>query len=155
MSDQSIKEIEETWRHVSFSGRRPARLRPPSCASPTAGRPAGVASGARREQVADVPLDPFVAWVLAGAGLDLEAYRPAPLNRRLSACLRALRCGTTEEARALLLRRPELLDRAVDALLIGVTSLGRDPQVFDALARLALPRLEGATDALPAPGVAR
>ena len=148
MSDLSIKEIEGTWCHVSFSGRRPARRRRPSCGTPTAGTPAGGASSAGRERAADVPLDPFVAWVLAGAGLDLEAYRPAPLNRRLSACLRALRCGSTEEARALLLRRPELLDRAVDALLIGVTSFGRDPHVFDALARLALPRLEGVTDGL-------
>ena len=37
------------------------------------------------------PLHPFLAWVLDSSGLSADAYRVAPLHRRIKACLRALK----------------------------------------------------------------
>jgi len=123
-------------RHISFVGVQPAP-RPP--------RRAGFhPSASLRTPPLSAPLaelDPFLRWLLGRAGLDARAYRARALNRRLGACLRRLRAGSGEEARALLERRPYLLSRAVDAVLIGVTDFFRDKPVFDFLERTALPDL--------------
>lgn len=87
------------------------------------------------------PLDEFLPWVLQLAGLNAEHYRPQPLQRRLGACLRALRVKSVDQAKRLLCDRPEALPAAVDALLIGVTGFYRDREVFDAIARDVLPQL--------------
>jgi chemotaxis methyl-accepting protein methylase len=87
----------------------------------------------------DERLDVFIGWVLHKAGLDPTAYRPRPLNRRLSACLRSLKVRTPLQARELLEGRPELLSTAVSALLIGVTSFMRDDIVFETLRNEVLP----------------
>ncbi|HEX4123450.1 MAG TPA: CheR family methyltransferase [Tepidisphaeraceae bacterium] len=76
------------------------------------------------------------AWlrnIFRRAGLPMEAYKPESLRRRKPACLRALGAGSMVEARLLLSRRPDRLDRAMSALLIGVTDFFRDPPVFEAL----------------------
>lgn len=79
--------------------------------------------------------------LLARAGLRLEWYRPAPLVRRLAACLRRLRTRSVAEAHVRLEDHPELWTSAVNALMIGVTSLWRDPGVFVHLEQEVLPRL--------------
>jgi chemotaxis protein methyltransferase CheR len=76
------------------------------------------------------------------AGLA-RSYRPDALGRRLPACLRALKVHSAEEARQLLLRRPELLPAALSALLIGVTEFFRDRAVFEGIRTEVLPRLAG------------
>lgn len=91
-----------------------------------------------------VEIDAFSAWVLRRGGLaDTCVYRAGALHRRIPACLRALRVSSTEEARALLEERPELLRTALNALLIGVTSFFRDRHVFDEVRNNVLPRLIG------------
>jgi chemotaxis methyl-accepting protein methylase len=80
--------------------------------------------------------------VLLDAGLDPHAYRSEPLNRRLPACLRALKVTSAAAARELLASDPGLSHKALDALLIGVTRLARDESAFDALVREALPELD-------------
>ena len=85
----------------------------------------------------------FIAWVLGCAGLDAAAYRPQPLERRLPACLRALRVDSPHAARELLERKPHLLAKVVNSLLIGVTEFFREPSVFDLLAAQILPTLAG------------
>ena len=87
------------------------------------------------------PSDDFIAWVLGLAGLDAAAYRAGPLARRLPACLRTLKVGSTAAARELLERRPELVTKAVSSLLIGVTEFFREPEVFDLLRTQVLPAL--------------
>ncbi len=81
-----------------------------------------------------------MVWLLRRAGLDPALYRASPLQRRLPACLRALRAKSTDTARSLVQQQPQLLDAAIDALLIGVTEFFRDPEIFDSL-RLLLPSL--------------
>lgn len=118
---------EDALRHVRFAGRpisaaRPPR-RPPRLSSPAA----SVAA-----PTSELP-GPFVSWVLHRAGLDAASYRGQPLERRVSACLRALRAHSEAEARQILEDRVDLLATAVDALLIGVTEFFRDGAVFEAL----------------------
>jgi chemotaxis methyl-accepting protein methylase len=123
--------------HICFEGKTPARP----------GRPA------RREAcgtalraplpAAEGRLDEFTAWVLGRAGLDAAAYRTQPLERRLPACLRALKAGSAHAARELLERKPSLLAKAVNSLLIGVTEFFREPGVFDFLRTRILPALAG------------
>ena len=79
--------------------------------------------------------DALVLHVLAGSGLDPNDYRTLPLNRRVTACLRALKVCTTVQAIKTLQDRPDLLPCALDALLIGVGDFFRDPGVMAALAR--------------------
>jgi len=83
--------------------------------------------------------DAFVEWILSECGLDVPSYRSEPLHRRIPACLRALRVASSDEARALLLKKPEMLDVALDAMLIGVTEFFRDEPVFEFLIREVLP----------------
>lgn len=82
---------------------------------------------------ADEGVPEFLTWLLQRGGLDAEAYRGRSLERRLSACFRALRVTTEAEARALLERKPGLVGRALDAVLIGVTCFFRDEGVFECL----------------------
>jgi chemotaxis methyl-accepting protein methylase len=73
--------------------------------------------------------------LLSLAGLDWQDYRTGPLERRLPACLRALRVRTIREARRKIASDPDARAAAIGALLIGVTSFFRDSEVFDALDR--------------------
>jgi chemotaxis methyl-accepting protein methylase len=96
----------------------------------------------------DDPPDEFIAWVLARAGLDATAYRTPPLVRRLPACLRALKASTPDAARSMLERTPDLLAPALNALLIGVTTMFREPEVYQFLRAEILPAWSVRSDAL-------
>jgi chemotaxis methyl-accepting protein methylase len=63
------------------------------------------------------------------------------LERRLGACLRALRVGSEAEGQARLLADPDSCGAALNALLIGVSEFFRDSAVFDTLARVVVPAL--------------
>jgi chemotaxis methyl-accepting protein methylase len=69
--------------------------------------------------------------VFADAGLDLSAYRPAPLLRRVP----SLRRGLRKSGQRKLKQRSETtpLDSALDSLLIGHTGAFRDAEVFQFL----------------------
>jgi len=75
------------------------------------------------------------------AGLDLDDYRPETIKRRIPACLRAVRVEHTNEIGPVVQRHPQLLDVALSALVIGVTSFFRDPATFTALNERVLPEL--------------
>lgn len=132
-------------RHVVFPELTPGKLRPLnlSCA------PRGATGGARAVRWTTPADEPelgaderaLLDWVFGRFDLDWRQYRPGTLRRRLPACLRLVRAASPAEALGLLRRRPDLADAALGALVIGVTSLFRDPPVFDALARHVLPPL--------------
>lgn len=88
-----------------------------------------------------VKLDSFFIWLFQQAGLDAQVYQAAALQRRLPACLRALRVSSSEAARALLKQRPELISKAINAVLIGVSQFFRDSHVFHYLRDIILPGL--------------
>jgi chemotaxis methyl-accepting protein methylase len=115
-------------RHVVFPRAGGRARTPPVNADPGPPAPASDAGLPGENAV-------FLHWLLARAGLDARGYRPATLQRRLPACLRALRARSPAEARRGLDQRPELLGPALDALLIGVTGFFRDALVFDHIRR--------------------
>lgn len=61
--------------------------------------------------------------------------------RRVPACLRVLRAGSIAEAHERLDKHPEMMARALDALLIGTTDFFRDRPVFDTLQDSVIPDL--------------
>lgn len=126
--------------HIHFAGVEPPRRSPALKRVAQVRRFWPVALKSRSPETAAV-IDPFGAWLLARAGLDVQAYRAAAVQRRIGACLRQLRVPTTDAARNLLERNPELLPRALNTLLIGVTEFFRDQPVFDYLRSVALPGL--------------
>jgi chemotaxis protein methyltransferase CheR len=81
------------------------------------------------------PLHALVAWVLESAGLSADAYRTAPMHRRLPACLRTLKVSSISEAWCLM-QHPKSVEKAMDSLMIGVTEFFRDAAVFDALGEI-------------------
>jgi chemotaxis protein methyltransferase CheR len=132
--------------HVRFVGIEPASRarvrRDPVFRPGTWRQPAG--HGERRVGVGArefVALDPFLAWLLARAGIDSRAYRVGALQRRLPACLRQLRVSSVEAARALIESKPELLPQALSTILIGVSEFFRDHEVFKRLQTTFLPEL--------------
>ena len=127
--------------HVHFRGKPaiPRRVAGPAVVQPAAppGQEPSVAAS-----LADSPIDNgLLRLILAHAGLDPAAYRSRPLERRLGACLRALRVHSEHDARAQLESHPELHDVALSALLIGVSGFFRDAAVFHALRTLVMPAL--------------
>jgi chemotaxis methyl-accepting protein methylase len=123
--------------HVRFRGVPVVRSQPagaPGCPA----LPGGPAAGP--------PLSPtgLPARILALAGLDPAAYRAAPLERRVNACLRVLKADSELDARRQLDAHPELLPLALSTLLIGVSAFFRDAAVFDTLRTVVVPAL-GAT----------
>lgn len=87
----------------------------------------------------EAALDPEMAllfsWLCERAGVSIDHYRTAVLQRRAGACLRAVRCGSCAEALAAARQDPAKAERLLDALMVGVTSFFRDPLVFSALKR--------------------
>jgi len=128
--------------HVNFAGKvperaaRPARVR----AVPVAGVP-DEAPGAD-------PACEFAGALLAARQLDPISYQTRPLVRRVPAVLRALKVTSLAEARELLARRADLLDTALNALLIGATEFFRDAEVFEELRRHVIPALGSRDGAL-------
>ena len=85
----------------------------------------------------------FLCGLFARVGLGVRHYKLEMLQRRLPACLRALRASNVAHARSILRRSPHLAWPAIGAVVIGVTSFFRDAAVFDALRRVVLPLLVG------------
>lgn len=90
----------------------------------------------------------FLDWLLLRKGINPAHYRRETLARRFQACLRALRSSSVAQARGAVERNGRLLDTALNALLIGVTSFFRDERAFAALRDVALPQLPASPEAL-------
>lgn len=139
------RTILETLAHISFTGAEPAPrsrrlfggMRPGAGGGEKAAMVA-TAAGAEREEP---PLDPFMAWMLARAGLNPAAYRAGAMQRRVGACLRRLRVSSPQCAHALVERNPHLLPVVLNTALIGVSEFFRDRPVFDYMAERVLPEL--------------
>jgi chemotaxis methyl-accepting protein methylase len=95
-----------------------------------------------------VAIAEFLDWLFARTGLAAKAYRAETLERRLPACLRALRAESIAQAREIIIAQPDLAQTAVSALLVGVTSFFRDPIVFEQLRYQALAELAAGRNGL-------
>lgn len=114
----------ERYQHLTFLGDAPA-----SAAAPARSRNAGAATPA--------PLDATSAELFTSLcqnwGLSAQRYRTSVFVRRQAACLRALRAATPDEGLRAVRLNPAASERALGALMIGVTEFFRDPAVFQAL----------------------
>ncbi len=129
--------LSAKFRHVVFPGEVNRRKKvinvAAACDSPTL--PAGEMPDLSEENAS------FLRWLFAQAGLDVCQYRVETLQRRLPACLRALRVRSPAQARRLLEQSPPVIPTALSAMLVGVTMFFRDPSVFDMLRQQVLPVL--------------
>ncbi len=137
-----VKSITKEYalQHVKFVGRPTTKAPRPTERTKPLVRAAGHAAAHRSDRP-----DQFISWVFNRAGLSVDSYRGEPLQRRLTACLRALHAETEAHARQMLEQRPDLLSTAIGALLIGVTEFFRDPSVFETVRTEVLPQLASLT----------
>ena len=120
--------------HIRFEGKSGSNSRfPQSLSIPGNQTKFNPLSGIERE-----PLNPVIPLILELAGLSVDAYRIAPLQRRLFTCLRTLKADSLPEVRQILARNPALLRNAVSSLLIGVSEFFRDRDVFDAQQKIIM-----------------
>jgi chemotaxis methyl-accepting protein methylase len=74
-------------------------------------------------------------------GVDLGAYKPKCLRRRIAVRMRACGVHTYDQYREHLAHSPGEVERLHDALTINVTRFYRNPETWDAVARTVLPAL--------------
>lgn len=132
----------ERFRHVAFAGECPAapdQLRPSQRLAPRARLAPPVVLDSESRTLFDT--------LGRCCGIDIARYRASILLRRRAACLRALRVDSGSEAARLVVADEAKAQRALAAVMIGVTSFFRDGPVFAELRRLLAGR-RGGLDAL-------
>lgn len=123
----------DKYAHIHFSGRASeSEVRKPNPKAHFLGESKSV--DLHEEEVE------FFKLLTVMTALDFSAYRPSSLQRRLPACLRALKVKTVKEAIALIETKPALVSKARDVFLIGTTSFFRDGDPFFALKELLTQR---------------
>jgi chemotaxis protein methyltransferase CheR len=125
VTDQNGYSLE----HIRFEGKAANCLKPAQGFNPHS-----------VSMIVQEPLHAFVAWALESAGLSADAYRAAPMHRRLPSCLRTLKAASVSEAWSLMLHANSV-ERVIDSLMIGVTEFFRDAAVFDALREIIAGKL--------------
>jgi chemotaxis protein methyltransferase CheR len=117
----------DRFRHVTFTGERPALepLAPVNQASRAPQPDPGIVLDAETAAFFD---HLYTAWELSAA-----RYRSSILWRRRAACLRALRAADPRDGIQVISRDQTASERALGAVLIGVTAFFRDEGVFEAL----------------------
>ncbi len=83
----------------------------------------------------------IVALLFAKTGHDFSQYKPNTVNRRVARRMAAHRLDDAGDYATFLERTPDEADALFQDLLIGVTSFFRDPEAFEALARVGLPKV--------------
>jgi chemotaxis protein methyltransferase CheR len=113
--------------HIRFEGTHTDRV---SLGPRALGRNPSLAR--RRSPARDEPVaSGLPAHILAQHGLDPARYRHRPLERRIGACLRALRVSSEVAAWERVESDRAAQAIALNTLLIGVSSFFRDAAVFD------------------------
>jgi hypothetical protein len=116
-------------RHIRFEGTHTNRV---SLGSRALARHPSLAG--RRSPTRDEPVaGGLPAHILAQHGLDPARYRHRPLERRIGACLRALRVGSEVAAWERVEDDRAAQAIALNTLLIGVSSFFRDAAVFEVI----------------------
>lgn len=105
------------------------------------------------ERALDAPFSPdelarFKSRVAPLAGVDLEAYRPRQMERRITALFYRASAKSLEELYGQLQASPERLEAFIDGLTINVSEFARDPDHFATLGTRILPELLAAFPAL-------
>lgn len=103
--------------------------------------PAPPVLAARPAPFSQAELAAFKAAVGPRLGLDLDAYKPRQMERRITALLYRSGARSLGELRAQLEASPRRLAAFVDGLTINVSEFLRDPEQFRLLGERVLPEL--------------
>jgi chemotaxis protein methyltransferase CheR len=121
-----LNPLGDQFEHLKFLGD------PPPPAAPVAPR-----ANARRRLPDKVCLEEdgaaFFDALCRAWGLSASRYRDSILLRRQNACLRALRANSPISGASIMSRDQRASERALGAVMIGVTEFFRDSAVFEAL----------------------
>lgn len=118
--------LPDKYQYLSFLGDEAE----PVPAAPPAPRSSPAPGGAFRLE-RDSAL--FFETLCGAWGLSASHYRDSILSRRQAACLRTLRATCPIDGALLVRRDSAASERALGAVMIGVTEFFRDPAVFLAL----------------------
>lgn len=131
--------------HVEFEGRPTLR----GCSTlPVRSRTSSLKTEPPEAERHEPAVRGLPAAVLARAGLNCDLYRARPLERRVGACLRALRAESEPAAQSRLDARPDLLQTALSSLLLGVSAFFRDAPVFETLRTTVIPEFSARKEPL-------
>lgn len=83
-----------------------------------------------RIEVSDEEINSIKQAVLKRYGIDFTCYEPSSLHRRIQRSLSVFKCGSIAELWVRILKEPEFIQRWVNELTVGMTSLFRDPQAW-------------------------
>ncbi len=103
--------------------------------------PAPPALAARQAPFTQAELAAFKATVGPLVGVDLEAYKPRQMERRITALLYRSNARSLDELHAQIQASPERLAAFVDGLTINVSEFLRNPEKFQELGEHVLPEL--------------
>jgi chemotaxis protein methyltransferase CheR len=117
------------FEHLKFVGDQPATPMPGAERTPAAVVPLG-------PQALDHDSQAFFDALCALWGLEASRYRDSILARRKAACLRALGAASAADGLRAIRSSRRAAERALGAVMIGVTEFFRDPGVFQALEAL-------------------
>jgi chemotaxis protein methyltransferase CheR len=126
----ALDDAEDRTRHIVFASDTMAVL-PKTPPAPLPARDPPSLNDATFDSI-DPAIARFYRRLFERRGLQVERYRPAVLLRRERACLRAMGVSSVTDAGAAL-DRDELVERGLQAVMIGVTSFFRDDAMYAAL----------------------
>ncbi|MNS04028.1 Chemotaxis protein methyltransferase Cher2 [compost metagenome] len=109
--------------------------------NPSSTPTAGPAAGERPPLFSAEELAEFKARVSPLIGLDLDAYKPRQMERRLTAVMHRAKADSLKTLADRLEADPGRRDEFVSALTINVTEFFRNPERFEALETQILPEL--------------
>lgn len=77
--------------------------------------------------------DDFHKWVHKEYGINLSAYKPEQLNRRINSLMGRVGVENLDQYKQLLLKNEEQKNRFIDFITINVTEFFRNPDLFNEL----------------------
>lgn len=75
----------------------------------------------------------FHQWVFKELGVNLNAYKPEQLNRRINSLMSRIGVKSLEEYKTILTKDKEQRERFLDFITINVTEFFRNPEIFKQL----------------------
>lgn len=85
--------------------------------------------------------DEFHKWVHKELGIDLTAYKPEQLNRRINSLMTRIGVKNLQEYTALIKKDDEQRQKFLDFITINVTEFFRNPELFNEVETLIRDRL--------------
>lgn len=85
--------------------------------------------------------DEFHKWVHKELGIDLTAYKPEQLNRRINSLMSRVGVSNLQEYTTLIKKDDEQRQKFLDFITINVTEFFRNPELFEEVEKLIKDRL--------------